>query len=710
MSAARPGAATRPGLAAGLAAALLALVGAVAALEPPGPAPEDTPPARPPSLTVPGLESVVDDEQPLAVRLRVRNHGGVDREDLRVVVTVHGQVTTRVALQQSLDEEPVTGVIHALTQDVPSVPAEGARNLQVEQTRDELGLGADGTAVHPVRVALQADGDVIDEVLTAAVVTGESDAAPLEVGVVLPLSGAPAELPSGRVDAERLDALIAPDSPARSLLRALRRHPDAPTTLALDGLALSTVERARGGVDVTTSDGSIRRRPPDSPGGEAAASMLADLEAVAAQPGTDQLPLPYGRADLVALVRHGAADEASRHVGDATGDVERLTQQPPVPRVLWPAAGINATTLATLGLSAETVVLGEDHVSGDNARLTPEPARQLRTGGAGTVQALVPDPWIERALADAAPHHGALTAARVLAEVASVQLERPGVDNRGLLIAPPQATILDGRVVDPLVGGLADADFAELVDLDRLRETGAGDDQPVATLDYAATARLEELPGSYVTALRAARADVGSLASIVTEQRGLIARLDRRLLQSASTAYRDELSAGQALIDGVEGMVGDVEASVAVPDMPPVTLAAEEGTLPVRLRSTADVPLQVRVTLRSAAYEVVGGTSRDVVLPPGQDQLLSFDVRALAPGGTSPVQVRVTDPDEINELAVGAVVVRSAAFSVTGVVVTATAGLFLLFTLWREVARRRGGGSDPPTSTTPRRRRAAATR
>lgn len=690
-------------LAAVVAAAALALV--TAAVD------DDAPPsdhAGRPSLSVPALQSLVTDGDPLRLQARVRNPGRVEQTDLRVVVTVHSRLTTRFSLQQSLDDAPTTGVVHAVTRNVRPVPARGARTIAISQSREELGLGdADpGAGVHPVRIALQAEGEVLDEVLTAVVVTGTEAAEPLQVTVLLPLTGPPAERPDGRVEAAALEELLDPRAPVPTTLRALQRRPEASVTLAVDGLALATLERARGGIEAVTPDGTVQRRGPDGPTAAAAGHVLDRLRAVAGQPGVDQIALPYGRADLVALARHGAGEEAARHVGDDTGDIERLTGQRPRARTLWPPEGVNAPTLRALRGATETVVLSEADVRSEAGRLTPPPLRRLQTDGAGTLRALVPDPWIEDVLAGAGGDDGALRAARVLAEVASVHLEQPAVADRGLLIAPPPHAPAHGSVVEPLLGALERATFAELSGLTDLRATGAGADAPRARLAYPDSARDAELPASYVSALRRARERVGSLDALIVEGRGVVARLDRRLLQAASTAYRDRREGGLALIEGARELVTDIEQSVTVPEIPPVTLAAEEGTLPVRVRSTADVPLRVTVRLRTAAYEVEGGPTREVELPPEQDQLLSFDVRARAPGGTSPVQVIVTDPHGLAELATGTVVVRSTAVSVAGVVVTAGAALFLALALWRQIARRRRAAADRAQPTGPRRVRA----
>lgn len=659
--------------------------------------PPEGPPA--PSLSVPRLKSLVTDDEPLRLDVRVRNDSGIERSDLRVVTTLHSSVSTRFALHESLDDEPTTSVVHATTRELPPVPAHGARTVPQRHTQQDLGVPTAGTSatVHPLRIALQAEGEVIDDTLTAVVIAGREAVEPLQVSVLLPLTGPPAERANGRVDARAARRLVDPQEAVPSLLQALERHPRAPVTLATDGLALVTLERLRGGADVVSADGEVQRSDPDGSVATAAERVLDRVAAVTAQPALDQLALPYGRADLAALVRHGAEDEATRHVADHTGDIERLTGQRPRTRTLWPAAGIDARTLSRLRGAAESVVLSHDDVTSDPARLTPPPVRRLQADQAGTLRALVPDPWIEQALTDVEPGAGALQAARLIAEVAAVHLERPGVQDRGLLIAPPPDAPTPGAVVDPLLSALETATFAELTSLDAIQSTASDREVPDATLAYPASARRAELSNDYITSLRRARRHVGSLDALLAASRGLVARMDRRLLQAASTAYRDRPEDGLALINDVDDALAGLRRSVTLPETPPVTLAAEEGTLPLRLNSTADVPVRVKVTLRTAAYEVEGGPSHVVDLAPNQDQLLSFDVRSLAPGGTSPVQVIVTDPDGIDELASGTVVVRSTDFSVTGLVVTAGAALFLLTALWRQITRRRRAAAAPAT-------------
>jgi hypothetical protein len=101
------------------------------------------------------------------------------------------------------------------------------------------------------------------------------------------------------------------------------------------------------------------------------------------------------------------------------------------------------------------------------------------------------------------------------------------------------------------------------------------------------------------------------------------------------------------------------------------------------------VPLRVRVSLRSDRYQVDGAGFREVVLAPGETRLLTFRVRAVAPGATAPVRVVVSDPDGVLPLAAGTIVVRSTAFSPVAMTLTAGALIFLLVWWMRDARRRR---------------------
>jgi hypothetical protein len=650
------------------------------------------------SLDVLRHEGVVTAETPLRLRVRVRNGGLLDRDDVRLVATVHQATIGRFRLQQALGEGVVGAIVHPFVGDVGEVPARGSRTVDLTQTVEELGLDRSGQeGVYPLRLQLLVDGDVADELVTSVIVAPQRSEVPLAVSLLLPLGLPPAHDAEGVVtDGAILDALAEYGVLSRTLA-ILEANPSLAATLALDGHTLRDVEELADGFALR-SEGAVLVQSADSPAAVRARALLGELTEVTRQRRIEALPLPYASADLVALVRHGLETEAARQITDGAEVVaRRLPGSRPSTDALWPADALDGSTLAMArATGVRTVVLEERALAIPPAgNLSPSPVRRLRDGG--TVRAVVPDPYLVPLLERGSADGPVLAAQQILAEVATVYFERPGLADRGLLLAPPAGAAVPPDVLEALAGPLAAAPFVRTVGLSALAERVAAEPGIVA-LDYPAEARQRELPLTYGSMLASARRALGSLDRVLAEASGLTGRFDRLLLQSASTHYREDPAAGRGLLRMVSGTVADVYASVEVLDSPPVTLTAVEGQLPVTVRSTAEVPLRVQVRLASARYEVEGGPTREVVLAPGTTEILTFRVRAVTPGGTSPVQVVVSDLDGVLDLASGTVVVRSTAFSVVAVVVTAGAGAFLL--LWwargRAARRRRSASSTEP--------------
>lgn len=674
--------------------ALLLLPAALPAAAQPQP---DRPEAATLSLDVVGLEGVLDPDGEVRVRVRVRNGGLVDRSDLRVLATVHRETVGRWMLQQALEDGEIGNIVHPFVADVQAVPARGSRTVELAQTTREIGLDRpDLAGVYPLRLQLLADGDVVDEVVTSLVVVPETVEAPLSVATLLPLALPPSRDAEGVVvDDGVLEALGEQGSLTRTL-EALNDARRTAVTLGLDGHTLTDLADLADGFALR-EDGVVSAQPGDAPAAERARDALDDLARIARRPLVEVLNLPLASGDLVAMVRSGATGEAERLLTDGAGPIEALTGATPTSGVLWPPDAVDGPTLALArGRGVEHVVLSESVLAtGVSGVLSPVPVRRLREGG-HLMTALVPDPYLEAYLGRPRPDPPVLAAQRILAEIASVYFEAPGTAQRGMLIAPPSGTRLPGDLVAALAGPLADAPFVRTVRLTRLPHVVSDQPMPVR-LDYPDSARERELPSAYTTLQAAARRSLGSLAGVLEEPGGLPTRFDGLLLQATSVHYRPEEAqpAGRDLMRAVTGTVGRLYGAVEVLDSPPITLTAVEGQLPVTVRSSAEVPLRVLVTLQTARYEVDGGATREIVLEPDATQLLTFQIRALTPGGTSPIRVVISDLDGQLDLARGTVVVRSTAFSAVAVAVTAGAAAFLLLWWLRGASRRRRAGQAP---------------
>lgn len=205
----------------------------------------------------------------------------------------------------------------------------------------------------------------------------------------------------------------------------------------------------------------------------------------------------------------------------------------------------------------------------------------------------------------------------------------------------------------------------------------SGTASPTA-LAYSVEDRDAELAGSYLRGVAQARGHLDNLRGVLGEQAIKTLREELDVASSVDFRGEDEQGDGMALASEVSRQLDDVRAAVAVAPGPRLTLTGAEGTVPVTLSNSADRELRVRVRVLTTRFEVDDEAGREIALPPRGEVSTTFDVRSQAPGGTYPVLVEVTDPQGEVRLGEGQVLVRSAAFSVAGAVVTAGAALFLI--------------------------------
>lgn len=687
-----------------LGALVAVWIAAVLVIPPAGAQPEQ--PTEAPaalSLELLRLDAVLGSDDELAARLLVRNDGRTDRADVRILATVHRETIGRWELQQALEDGELGNIIHPFVVDVPAIPAGGSRTVDLTQTTAEIGLArADLAGVYPLRFQLLVEGEVLDEIVTSMVVVDAPVDEPLSVALALPLGLPPARDAEGVVvDRALLDA-IGEGGLLRRTLDALNDARRLGVSIGLDGHTLTDLADLADGFALR-EEGVVTIHPADSPHAQAARDTLDAISRLARRRLVEPLALPYASADLVAMMRSGARGEVARLLVDGAPAIHELTGVRPTTDILWPPDGVDSDTLQlALEVGTESVLLSESQLSaGVTGVQSPLPIRRVREG-AELVTAFVPDPYIEAYLRRGSDGP-VLAAQRILAEVASVYFEVPAMPERGMLIAPPPGMAFPGELVDALGERLSRAPFVRSVTLSRLPDLVASE-PALVRLGYPEEARQRELPPAYTAQQANARRALGSLAGVLEQPDGLPTRFDALLLQATSTAYRgDRQPAGRSLMRAVSSTVSRLYSSVRVLDSPPVTLTSVEGQLPVTVRSTADVPLRVLITLRTSRYEVDGGPTREVVLEPDSTQILTFGLRAVTPGGTSPIQVVVSDMEGIIDLATGTVVVRSTAFSGVAVAITAGGAVFLLLWWAREARRRRRAGLRPSPAAGPAR-------
>lgn len=662
------------------------------------------------------------------LRVRVRNGGAEPAEGLRVVGTLHSAVGSRFAFQLAVDDGRLGTVLDGFSTEVDELHGGTSRAVDLGRPAAELGFRRpDQFGVYPLRLQLLDQGDVVDELRTAVVFSSDEIEEPVSAALLYPVDAPPLLGAGGAYDRAEVLAELAEGGRAQGLLGAVAARERFPVTLVPDALLLDeAAELAAGaaplepapGDDLTDDAGGDARdtgedagdaaddRPEDPPAAPEdylatqARTLLERANEVAGRAGADVLAMPYGRADLTALVRGDMALEAQRHVEEAQATLERLTGAAPLAGALWPPDALNHPTLAAIArgdAAVDTLVLSERHLDVPSGRaLTPSPVRRLGSDRSDAPTVLVPDPWLEDVLdVSSAPAGVPVAVQRVLAETAAVYFERPfAADRRGLLLAPPQTWDPPRGMAGALMDALDAAPWLRPVTLSRLARS-VDPDTDAVRLHYDSAARARELSDSYVAALREARRSLGSLAGVLAPSDDTPTRFDRLLRAAASVHFRREPAQGRAIISEVAGTVADLYSSVDVVEGPQVWMD-EEGPVPVTVVNNADVPLRVRVRLLSQRFviddEPIGQPPDEQggwVLQPSEARTLTFQARAVTPGGRAPISVVVEDVHGVLTLAEGTVVVRSTAVSVAAVVVTAAAGLFLLGWLLRQAARRR---------------------
>ncbi len=672
-----------------------------------------------PSLDVVALPAVVRAGDEVAFRVAVENPGDAALEGAAVELVVSERTRSRSDHRASLEADAdERRTLARLRQDVAPVAPGGETGALLEASAAELGLGGlatRGEGVHPVRIALtDADGAVLDEVRTSLVALSPAVGEPLRLGLVLGVAGEFSAAVEGVVEGDPLggrlgdpaaeaadpgrDAVDASAAdPLPGMVAALAGAPRLPLTVAADAVIVEQARAAADGYTAADAAGPYLVTPADPPA-QRAEDLVADLSAVLARPGVDHLALPYAQADLVALTRAGAAEEATRAITVGATRADAATGARPLPGVLVPPDGLDERTLrAAVAAGVERVLLRTDELTGaggsdDAALRSRSPVRRLRTAPGPPVTALVADPWPSEVLGTGAVGRGAadpeVVAQHILADTAALYFERPFDERvRGSLVAPPPAAAADPAVLAALLDAVADAPWLRPVGIEDLATEVTPEEEPVE-LAYPPAARLREHDRRLLDAIAAARAGLATLQGALPDPSVADAD-DRLLLLAASTTLRDDVPTATALVAEVAADVAAVRSSVTVLRGPQITLTRrDDNVLPVTLRNNGALPLRVQVSMTSPSYRFEGAV--EVTLAAGELRTLGFRAHALRPGATAPVTVEVRDGDGEQLLAPPVdLSVRSTAYSRAAVAIAAASGLGLAVWWVRDAQRRR---------------------
>ena len=589
--------------------------------------------------------------------------------DAELAVSVYAKVTTRSQFARTLEGSLLGRSTKQLTFALGDLAVDdhGNRVLSLPLPRldappDRTTLPALRMGVYPVRVGLRAHGgDELAHLVTQLVrVPDDPTDGPLAVAWIQPIGARPVldeTAPLTEAELARLAAAI----------DAAATNPSLPMTLAVTPESLAHLD------------------PPQL------ASLRGSLTA-----DRQLLALPYVDVDVSAVVAAGrAADLATlRQAGDDALQSALGTRGDP--RTWSSSQAVTAPALARLR------DLGVDRIAVPESSLEPlrsEVTRGLTLTRPFDLAAGSDVPVSALAVDDALTAHfrstrGPVLAAHdLLADLAVLFLDAPGVP-RGVVVRPPADWHTSTTFLDAVLPALASSPILQPVTLDGLFQAV----QPLTSKGStvvrtgASSARVATLPASQ---LGGASASVDDLAALVGPSSQAVSDLRRQLLVAESRQL--DAAARSRLLGTITSSFDEVRSHIRLRGGRTIRLTARAGTIPLTLVNDNPFPVRVDLVLSSDKLEFtdVSGPDRsrqtlaDLVLQPGT-LTRAVPVRARASAAFSlQAALHVHDGAEI---ARSRFTIISTVFSGVGVVLSASALLFLLLwwgSHWRTVRRDR---------------------
>ncbi|MGI4896549.1 MAG: DUF6049 family protein, partial [Janthinobacterium lividum] len=384
---------------------------------------------------------------------------------------------------------------------------------------------------------------------------------------------------------------------------------------------------------------------------------VAELRMASA--GRAVVVLPYGDPDLAALTRAPRGTELLAEADRVTGstlDSAGLVGAVLLPDVAWPAdeAADNGVLALATGTGSTSVVVDDVSLRTD-ADLTYTPSgRATLSAGTGDVAALVADATLSGLLARLGDTDQAvLVRQRILAELATITLQRPN-DPRSLLLVAPRSFAPDADAVNDLVGAVEDSGWGRWQPLTDLLAVAVRDEERTGPTIPSAV-RSAELPIRDVTTVSTALAEVDAFATALTGTDATLLAQRRAALVLLGVSWRgheDELPTAHAR---VAAGIDTLAKGIRIAGGSVRNLAAERSELPITLVNELDVAVQVDLVLRPRTPRVQLDTVPRQSVAAHSQHRVAVPVRALANGSViveaelrTPAGTRIGDAVEVD--------------------------------------------------------------
>lgn len=498
--------------------------------------------------------------------------------------------------------------------------------------------------VYPVRIRVRdADGNDVAAAVTYLVRRPSPDVEAPTADVALLLALTPAAPNQKVLDEEAV----------RGLLDVLADHPDVPLTVVIDPDLLDATAATEGG-----------------------RVLVDDLADLVAREQVELLGAPFSDLDAAALAANGLADTIAEQARLGAVTYQQRLDQAATPTWWQPRPLDPVAAVALRSVGVEHLVVPPSSLIGTTP-LVPTPLVGLDPSftvvaaatDLGTVSGPDGDPvlasrrWFGTVAADATLAGGSGSA--------TVALIDPST-------ADPDTV---DRVLDLLD---AEIDTVEAVNVSDLFSRTPPAPTPMA---------LAEPPpvdlGAYVDARNRVLGVANSYATMRIDPEAIDDGRARAIARSERAGLNTDERV--AMLDDVERDLRSAYAAITTRD-DRITLGARNATIPLPIESSADEPLRVRIRLTSSNRLEFPRNDFEVIVEPGRTTV-SVPVRVRT-SGDIPMQVLVTTPDGAIVLAESRYSVRSTAVSGVGIVLTAGAAGFLALWWGRHIWRSRRDRAD----------------
>jgi hypothetical protein len=580
--------------------------------------------------------------------------------DGSITLDLHRRIRSRSELALSMEGDELGSLIYHQVTPVSALASRpgGVRRVTLPLAPAPGGLRLPIEGVYAVElIAHDAANQEVATLVTHLIVPPEEgdDNPNLAVAAVAELAAPPALRPDGSVAVgrQRLASMEA-------ITAGLASAPGVPATLDVRPETLEALQRS------------------EEPRHVALLDALQD-----AAGGRLVLHRPYVDLDLDGMVHADLGTELAPQLDRGRAVVESTLGTTPDDAVQVAPRSLGATGLSTLAFTGTTKLLlddaaleplGEGIISYSLAQpfvvaVPEESESDDRTPGG--ILGLAPDPIVlERLATEGTP---GLAVSRVLAELALLRLERPGVARTAVV---PLRDDIDPETVAQLLTALGQGRPFAAVTLPEAFEHAApvldGGGNP------AARALLPDdgggLPAGVARDIAAGRAAVDTFRTLVGPESLLPEVPSQHVLVAAALGL--DIDERRAHLDAATAAIESVTGQVSMPATFTLTLTARDGTIPLTLRNDSGVPVRVSIRLRSEKLEFPDGATVERVLTEPTTRI-DLRVRSRATGAF-PLVVDVRTPDGVRTLAASRYTVRSTAVSGVGLLLSIGAGVFLV--------------------------------